>query len=67
VYTSTNFKNKKAFKDSVAAGNKVTLFSPGLGAPKANGKEYVSGPHYPAPHTWYAEVTMVDGIVTKVK
>lgn len=67
MYTTTNFKTKKALKEAVASGVQVTLFAPGLGEPKANGKEYVEGPHYPAPHTWYAEVEMKDGIVVKVK
>lgn len=67
TYTDTNFKSKKAFKDAVAAGEEVTLWNYGLGEPKENGKAYVSGPHYPAAHTWYAEVTVVNGVVTKVK
>ena len=67
MYTETNFKTKKAFKEAVAAGVKVRLFAPGLGTPKADGVEYVEGPHYPKPHTWYAEVTMKDGIVVRVK
>lgn len=32
-----------------------------------NGTDFVEGPHYPAAHTWYAEVTMKDGIVVRVK
>jgi hypothetical protein len=67
VYTVTNFKTKKAFKESVAAGDVVTLYAPGIGTPKADGIEYVEGPHYPAPHTWYAQVTMENGRVIKVK
>ena len=67
MYTGTNFKTKKAFKDAVAAGKQVTLFAPGLGQPAENGTETVEGPHYPAPHTWYATVTMKDGVVVKVK
>jgi hypothetical protein len=67
MYTDVNYKSKKALKDAVAAGVKVRLFAPGLGSPKENGTETVSGPHYPQPHTWYATVTMVDGIVVKVK
>lgn len=67
MYASTNFKTKKAFKEAVARGEKVTLFAPGLGSPNQNGKEYVEGPHYPAPHSWYAEVEVKGGIVTKVK
>jgi len=66
MYASKNFKTKKQFKEAVAAGERVTLFAPGLGTPAMDGKETVSGPHYPAPHTWYATVTMKDGVVTKV-
>jgi hypothetical protein len=67
MYTSTNFKTKKAFKEAVAAGKQVTLFAPGLGNPNQNGKETVEGPHYPAPHSWYANVVVKDGIVISVK
>lgn len=46
----------------------VTLWSPGgLGTPNTNGVEFVEGPHFPAPHTWYAQVVVKDGIVIKVK
>ncbi len=44
----------------------VTLFAPGLGKPVMNGQETVEGPHYPRPHTWYARVTVEQGIVIKV-
>jgi hypothetical protein len=67
MYTYKNFRTKKALKEAVANGEKVTLYAPGLGEPVRNGKEYVEGPHYPEPHMWYAEVTVQDGIVIKVK
>lgn len=67
MYTDTNFKTKKQFKEAVAAGKKVTLFAPGLGEPKRDGTEFVEGPHYPAAHTWYAQVVMENGIVRSVK
>lgn len=67
MYTTTNFKSKKALKDAVKAGEPVTVFSPGLGTPKADGTEFIEGPHYPAPHTWYAQVTMANGVIVKVK
>ena len=66
MYASTNFKSKKAFKEAVKAGEQVTLFAPGFGTPNQNGTETVCGPHYPKPHTWYAKVTMKDGVVIKV-
>lgn len=67
MYTSTNFKSKKALKEAVAAGQTVTIFAPGLGTPKENGTETVCGPHYPEPHKWYAQVEMKDGKIIKVK
>lgn len=67
MYASINFKTKKAFREAVENGERVTLFAPGLGAPNQNGIEYVSGPYYPEPHRWYAEVVMKDGVVVKVK
>ena len=67
MYTTTNFKTKKALKEAVASGQKVRVWAPGLGTPKDNGVEYLEGPHYPAPHTWYAQVVMENGVVVKVK
>lgn len=67
MYTDTNFKTKKALKEAVAAGKEVTIFAPGLGTPVVNGTDTVEGPHYPQAHTWYASVTLVDGIITKVR
>jgi hypothetical protein len=67
MYTSINFKSKKALKEAVAAGKEVTIFAPGLGIPTENGWTAISGPHYPEPHRFYAEVLMVNGKVTKVK
>jgi hypothetical protein len=32
-----------------------------------NGTVCVGGPHFPEPHKWYAEVTLKDGEVIKVK
>lgn len=67
MYTDRNFKTKKAFREAVEAGKSVRLYSPGIGVPHENGVEFVEGPHFPAPHTWNAEVTMKNGVVIKVK
>jgi len=67
MYTNPNFETKKALKEAVKAGKTVTVFAPGLGAPAESGTEFVEGPHYPKPHTWYAQVEMKDGKVVKVK
>lgn len=68
MYCYNNYPTKKALKDAVAAGKPVEIYSPGLlGRAKENGTEYVEGPHYPQPHRWYAQVTMQDGLVVRVK
>lgn len=66
MYVSPNFKTKKALKDAVKNGDPVEVYSPGPFPAKSNGRESVEGPHYPKPHTWYAQVEVKDGMVTKV-
>lgn len=69
AYTDFNFKTKKALKEAVAAGQVVTVFQPGpFGPDVRDGSVALEGPHYPAMHTWYASVTVKDGVVVgKVK
>ena len=69
MYVDSNPKTKKALKEQVAAsgdGHGVQVFSPGPFPAKLNGIEYVEGPHYPKPHTWYAKVQVKDGYIVKV-
>jgi hypothetical protein len=63
MYTVTNFKTKKALKEAVAAGSTVETFQPGPFPGKTNGRVYLEGPHYPAPHSWYASADVKDGVV----
>ena len=67
MYTEINFKTKKELKQAIEAGKQIGIYSPGLGTPKDNGTEFIEGPHYPAPHTWYAQVEVKDGIIVSVK
>jgi hypothetical protein len=67
AYTDPNFKTKKALKEALATGQDVGVFQPGLGTTPTNGTVYLEGPHYPAAHTWYAQGTMQDGLLVKVK
>lgn len=68
AYTDINFKTKKALKDAVAAGARITCHQPGPFANNmpANGRVYLEGPHYPQPHRWYATATLADGVIVKV-
>ena len=67
MYTDQNFKTKKALKDALTAGKSIGVFSPGPFPAPSNGRVALEGPHFPAAHTWYAQATVVDGIITKVK
>ncbi len=69
AYTVINFKTKKALKEAVASGEPVRVFQPGPFGPSVrDGAECLEGPHYPAMHTWYASVTVKDGVIVgKVK
>lgn len=69
AYCDRNFKTKKALKEAVAAGESVTVYQPGPfgGACPSEGKVYLEGPHYPQPHSWYAEAWLEGGKVVKVR
>lgn len=67
AYVDPNFKTKKALKEAVKNGEDVMVFSPGPFPCKTDGVEHIEGPHYPAPHTWYASVEVENGKVTKVR
>jgi hypothetical protein len=73
MYTTTNYPSKKALKDAIAAGTKVSVYQPNDMYGKTDQvqvgthKITLEGPHYPQPHRWYAEATVVDGYVTRVK
>ncbi len=79
MYTTKNFKSKKALREAVQAyltlspvdGQRghiaVTCYSPGPFPCPTNGSIALEGPHYPEPHRWYAQATIKDGIVIAVK
>jgi hypothetical protein len=72
MYTARNFKSKKALKEAVAAGEKITVFQPNdmfgnpAAAPDYSGRITLEGPHYPEPHRWYASAILENGYVVKV-
>jgi hypothetical protein len=69
MYSTINFKSKKALKEAVAAGQAVGVYQVGPfgNGDYSNGKFCVEGPHYPEPHNWYASVEVRDGQIVKVK
>lgn len=66
MYTTQNFKTKKALKAAVAAGQLIGVYSPGPFPCPTDGKITLKGPHYPEPYKWYAEAILKDGIIVKV-
>lgn len=60
AYVSPNIKSKAALKRAIAASERVTVYQPGGMFPLTvtNGRVSVEGPHYPAPHSWYAVVAV---------
>lgn len=67
MYVTPNFKTKKALKEALKSGKLIEVYSPGLGQIPENGEVSLEGPHYPAPHTWYATGVMKDGKLVSVK
>jgi hypothetical protein len=68
MYTNTNYKTKKALKADVANGVAVGVHQPGGFFPgTTDGTVTLEGPHYPEPHRWYAQATIADGVIVKVK
>ena len=70
MYCDIIFKTKRELREAVASGRHVGIYALGpFPAPQYHcylGEASVEGPHYPAPHTWYARVQVKDGVITKV-
>lgn len=66
MYTHTNFPTKKALIEAVASGERVTVFQPGMQhLPVTDGMCFLEGPHYPAPHSWYASCDVKDAVILR--
>lgn len=67
AYTDFDFKTKKSLREAVAGGTKVHCYQPGpIALLRVPGTVYLEGPHYPKPHTWYAQVQCdAEGYITK--
>lgn len=69
AYTTINFKTKKALKEALAAGKKISVFQPNnIFNIKLEGHCTLEGPHYPEPHKWYASAKLDEnGYIISVK
>lgn len=69
MYTTTNYKTKAELKRALANGDSITVWQRNdlFSANTKDGSAVIEGPHYPAAHTWGAQVTLKDGLVTSIK
>ena len=76
MYTTKNFRTKKALKQAVKDYNDnpkdntpVTYYQPGMfgGNEPKDGSFCVEMPHYPEPHRSYATCKAKNGIIVSVK
>ena len=69
MYTSVNFKTKKALKEAIKSGERITIYQPGPygGNEPTEGEVALEGPHFPEPHTWYATGILKNRFLIKVK
>jgi len=67
MYTDKNFKTKKALKEALAKGERITCHSPAHFPCPTDGEIFLEGPHSPQPHMWYAKGIMKDGVLVSVK
>lgn len=66
MYADGSFRTKKSLREAIAAGEKIRVFSPGLGTVPENGKVYLEGPNFKM-HTWYAQGIMENGFLKSIK
>lgn len=68
MYTIKNYQTKKELIQDFKAGTRIVVYQPGFIFPsQMNGEVSLEGPHYPQSHRWYAQATITEGIITKVK
>ena len=70
MYTTINFKTKKAVKEAIKNGDEIGVFQPGpfgRGVETGSQTVYLEGPHYPKPHRWYGEGQLEEGNLISIK
>ena len=67
MYTDKNFRSKKALKEAVKDGEKVSVYQPGgMFRGATEGVVSLEGPHYPEPHSWYARAEISGGVIVRI-
>ena len=68
VYLYPNMKSKKAYKEALKEGKRITaLEHTPFGARSIHDETVTfSGPHFPQAHKFYGQAVVKDGIVIKI-
>jgi hypothetical protein len=68
MYATKNCRTAKELREAVAAGERIGIFQPGVGAGREprEGVVVIEGPHFPKPHTYYVRAQIKDGVIVKV-
>ena len=68
MYTDKNYRTKKELIADFKAGKRIKVYQPGGIFPsQRDGEVVIEMPHYPEPHRSYAQATIQDSIIIKVK
>ena len=69
AYVTGNPRTKKAAKEMLAAAGKLAGYqlTPWGSENLKDGTVCLEGPHYPAPHSWYATAKVVGGFIVSIK
>ena len=80
MYATGNPTTKRALRERIARARAYEadpigapratypgIWSPGPFPAPENGRATVEGPHFPAPHRWYATVTVRNGLIVDAK
>ena len=65
-YTQKNYKTKKALREDITAGKTIWVQADFATGKVPEGDVYLEGPHYPAPHTWFAKTEVRGGRVIRI-
>lgn len=66
AYTNKNYKSGAELKRAWLAGETILIHQPGGMFPLKPGDVTLEGPHYPAPHTWYAGCYHEEGEILRL-
>lgn len=67
MYTVKDYRTKKALREDFMAGARIECFQPGPFPGTETGSCCIEGPHYPAPHSWYASAVLENRVIVRLE